>query len=351
MRPPDPATILYSFVCFSLLHLQRSMASLIPQTYFCGSEICAGLPVKRKSLDQDPDQATFTPTAHITLPLNSSVFIDTLLDTAPCPPIQRVQLLCESWSNKGNKLTCEERTQILSRCVEGLPIGDICAVIRKCPFTCTAFAKVRDLHCPKQSAIPETLPSVSVTKPTIMTSVSYGVNSTNGSDWSSTTSGAGGGVIVDKDDGRLQGEVVIVLIAVCVFGFVFLPLIVYFLLDSDNRTRISRCCGRMWSCCTRGFWSWCKSKICPTHERFNNEDNKKDEVVEEIVAISALNAVEASPGSKNPAGSYTNDSGIGFDLDFPEADEQTPDEYRNTPWIQRRSLLVENDFEFDWSHL
>ncbi|XP_033735874.1 uncharacterized protein LOC117324230 isoform X2 [Pecten maximus] len=315
------------------------------------SRICAGLPLRRMSWD--PEEATLTPTAHIVLPLNSSLFLDKLLDTAPCPPVQRVHLICESWSAKIDSLTCEERTQILFRCVERLPIGDICGLIRKCPLTCKALETLRNLYCSKHS-IPEVVPSVSVSTSVIMTTFSYNINVTNGSDWSTTSQGQGGGVIVGEDDGRLRGEVVIVLVIVGVFGFVFLPLIVYLLLNRDNRTGISRCCGAMWSCCTRGFWSWCKTKICPTHDRFNNEDHKKDGVVEEeIVAITPLNAIElgASPASANTSGSFTNDSGIGFDLDFPEADEQTPDEYRNTPWIQRRSLLVDNDFDFNWSHL
>lgn len=109
----------------------------------------------------------------------------------------------------------------------------------------------------------------------------------------------------------------------------------------------------MWSCCTRGLWSWCKTKLCPTHERFRNEDHKKGEVVEEIVAIAPVRAIELESSPPTRSLDLTNDSGIGCDLDFPEADDQTPEEYRNTPWIQRRSLLIdsESDFDFDWTHL
>ncbi|OWF46011.1 uncharacterized protein LOC110456295 [Mizuhopecten yessoensis] len=351
MRPPGPAAILYSIICFSLLHLQRSMASLVPQAHFCDSGICASLPVRRRSVDQVSEEVPPTPSAYIKLPLNSSGFLDRLLDTAPCPPIPRVQLLCESWSTKSDQLTCEERSRILSRCVDSLPVGDVCGVIRKCAFTCKAFGLLRDLHCSKSPSIRDMLTSVSVTTSVIMTT--YDVNATNGSDWSATTKSPGVDVFVGEDDGRLPGEVVIVLIAVCVFGFIFLPLVVYYLLNRDNRTVISRCCGAMWSCCTRGLWSWCKTKVCPTHERFTNDDHKKDEVVEEIVAITPMTAVELSPVRNTPARSLTSDSGIGigFDLDFPEADSQTPDDYRNTPWIQRRSLLVDTDFDLDWSHL
>lgn len=351
MRPSDIVSISYSVVCFSLLHIQHSMASLTPQTHFCDSGICSGLPVRWRSLD--PEEAIPTPTVHITLPLNSTVFLDRLLDTAPCPPVQRVHLICGgTWSAKINSLTCEERTHILSRCVESVPIGDICGSIRKCQLNCKALETLRDLFCSKHTSIPEVIPPISVIKSAIMTSQSYNVTAANATDWS-TTSQEGDVIADDTNDGRLSGEVVIILITVCVFGFVFLPLIVYFLLNRDNRSSISRCCSATWSCCTRGFWSWCKTKLCPTHERFNNEDHKKEEVVEEIAVITPLNSIElgASPGSTNTAGSFTNDSGIGFDLDFPEADAQTPDEYRNTPWIQRRSLLVDQDFDFDWSHL
>lgn len=186
-------------------------------------------------MDRNAHGFTTKSSPYVFVHFNSSVFLDTLLESAPCPPVAKIHLLCESWSPQGHPLTCDERTHILSRCVQNVPVDEICDVIKKCSFDCKAFENLRSLHCHTSPPVPEMLPSISVVTSVLTTALAYDVNATNATDWSLTTNISGGDTVVGNggkdDEKRLRGEVVIVLTAVSVFGFVFLPLIVYYLLN------------------------------------------------------------------------------------------------------------------------